>query len=172
MAIPFPFLNTKRLYLREVVASDAVQIHFLRSDKTVNRYIKRPQPQTLEIATAHIQKLTAAINANQAIAWGIMLQDSPTLIGTIGLRNFSADRKTAEVGYDLDPIFHRQGIMSEALKAVLDFGFTHYGLQTIMAFTDYRNSPSKKLLKQHGFIPSCNLTDPDNQDNEVYHLNR
>lgn len=123
------------------------------------------------MAAANIQKATAELRSNKSITWGIILQDSEVLIGSICLWNFSDDKKTAEVGYDLDTAFHGNGIMSEALKAVLDFGFNRYGFRTIKAYTDYRNIPSKKLLKQHGFIPSSILKDPDNQDNIIYSLN-
>ncbi|WP_026449814.1 GNAT family N-acetyltransferase [Aequorivita capsosiphonis] len=172
MAIPFPFLNTERLYLRKIQPSDAERVHYFRSDKEINKFIKRPQPQTFEMAVAHIEKITALIRTNQSIFWGIMLQNSQVLLGSICLWNLSEDKKTAEVGYDLDPEFHGKGIMSEALKAVIDFGFNRYGLQTIEAYTDYRNIPSKKLLKQLGFIPSYVFIDPDNQDNAIYYLNR
>jgi ribosomal-protein-alanine N-acetyltransferase len=62
--------------------------------------------------------------------------------------------------------------MSEALKAVLNFGFELSGFETIEAYTDYRNISSKKLLKLHGFIPGKDKKDIDNQDNEVFYLNR
>ncbi len=172
MAIPFPFLNTERLYLRQIQPADAERVHYFRSDKEINKYIKRPQPQTYEMAVEHIEKITADIRTNKSISWGIMLQDSPVLIGSICLWNFSEDRKIAEVGYDLDPNFQGKGIMSEALKAVIDFGFNRDGFETIKAYTDYRNISSKKLLKQHGFIPSYVYKDPRNQDNMIFHLNR
>ncbi len=171
MAIPFPFLITERLNLRKVLPTDVDRVFYFRSDKEINKYIKRP-PQTHEMATAHIEKLTSNLMTDKAIAWGITTKESNDLIGSICLWNFSEDKKTAEVGYDLDPEFQGKGIMSEALKAVLKFGFEIRGFETIEAYTDYRNTPSKKLLKLHGFIPSEGNKDSDNQDNEVYYINR
>lgn len=171
MATPFPILTTRRLNLREIKLSDADRVHYLRSDKEINKFIKRSELQTYETAVAHIKKTSAQLKKNQSIVWGITLQNSTELIGSICLWNFSEYKKTAEVGYDLNPKFQGKGMMSEALKAVLNYGFTHRGFKTIFAYTDYRNIPSKKLLKLHGFIPSSNLKDPDNQNNEVFHLN-
>lgn len=171
MAIPFPILTTERLNLRKITLSDAERIHFFRSDKQINQFIQRAQPQTLEMTRAHIEKISGQFKKNQSIVWGIALQDSKTLIGSICLWNFSEDKKIAEVGYDLDPEFQGQGFMSEALKAVIDFGFVQKGFETIEAYTDFKNITSKNLLKRHGFIPSANKQDPDNQNNEVYHLN-
>ncbi len=103
------------------------------------------------MAIAHIQLLDDNLKTDKAISWGITTKESNVLIGSICLWNFSEDKKTAEVGYDLDPKFQGKGIMSEALKAVLDFGFNQRGFETIEAYTDYRNIPSKKLLKLHSF---------------------
>ncbi len=170
-AIPFPIIITERLNLRKVVPSDVDRVYYLRSDKEINKYIKRA-PQTREMAIAHIQLLDDNLKTDKAIAWGITTKESDVLIGSICLWNFSEDKKTAEVGYDLDPEFQGKGIMSEALKAVLDFAFNQRGFKTVEAYTDYRNIPSKKLLKLHGFIPRKGVKDPDNQNNEVYYLNR
>ena len=171
MAIPFPIIITERLNLRKIIPSDLDRVHFLRSDKAINKYIKR-EPQPLETAKAHIERLDSNLKRDIAIAWGITTKESNVLIGSICLWNFSEDKKNAEVGYDLDPKFQGKGIMSEALKAVLDFGFNQRGFETIEAYTDFRNIPSKKLLKRHGFIPSRNKQDADNQNNEVYYINR
>ncbi|MAP81468.1 MAG: GNAT family N-acetyltransferase [Aequorivita sp.] len=169
MAIPFPIIITERLTLREILLSDIDRIHFFRTDKAINKFIKR-DPQTREMTIAFIEKVTANMRNNKCYNWGISTKESNELIGTICLWNFSEDKKTAEVGYDLDPQFHGKGIMSEALKAVLNFALTRGGFKIVQAYTDYRNFPSKKLLKQHGFIPNPNIQDSDNQNNEVFYL--
>lgn len=171
MAIPFPIIITERLNLRKILPTDVDRVHYFRSDKEINKYIKRA-PQTREMAIAHIQLLSSNLKTDKAIAWGITTKESDVLIGSICLWNFSEDKKTAEVGYDLDPEFQGKGIMSEALKAVLDFGLHERGFETIEAYTDYRNNPSKKLLKLHGFIPNKDKQDTDNQNNKVYYINR
>jgi len=171
MAIPFPILITERLNLRKIQMSDLDRVHFFRSDKEINKYIKR-EPQTREMTIAHIELITKALMTDESITWGITTKESDVLIGSICLWNFSKDKKKAEVGYGLDPEFQGKGIMGEALKATMDFGFNQRGFETIEAYTDYRNLPSKKLLKQHGFIPSEGIKDADNQNNEVFYINR
>ncbi len=171
MAIPFPIIITERLNLRKILPSDLERVHYFRSDNEINKYIKR-EPQTREMSIAHIQLITKELMADKSVTWGITTKESDVLIGSICLWNFSKDKKTAEVGYGLDPKFQGKGIMSEALKAVLDFGFNRRGFETIEAYTDYRNISSKKLLKLHGFIPRSGVKDADNQNNEVFYLNR
>ena len=171
MATPFPIIITERLNLRKILMSDLDRVHFFRSDKEINKYIKR-EPQTREMTIAHIELITKALMTDESITWGITTKESDVLIGSICLWNFSKDKKKAEVGYGLDPEFQGKGIMGEALKATMDFGFNQRGFETIEAYTDYRNLPSKKLLKQHGFIPSEGIKDADNQNNEVFYINR
>lgn len=65
--------------------------------------------------------------------------------------NFSKNKKTAEVGYDLDPEFQSKGIMSESLKMIIDFGLKKLKLDKIEAFTHAENESSKKLLEKNGF---------------------
>ena len=62
--------------------------------------------------------------------------------------NFSSDRKTAELGYDLLPEFFNKGIMSEALQQVILFGQETLKLNTIEAYTHQDNSNSIKLLEK------------------------
>lgn len=169
MATPFPILNTHRLFLREINLDDLERIYYFRSDPVITQYVKRP-PQTLESAKAHIEMIAAHYRQSKSITWGLCLKNSGTLIGTLCLWNFSEDRKTAEVGYDLDPNFQGKGYMREALKKVLDFAFNQCGFETIEAFTDFRNIPSKNLLKALGFIPNNKKKDTENQNNVVFEL--
>ena len=94
------------------------------------------------------------------------------MIGSICLWNFSADKTVAEVGYALNPQFHNQGIMSEAMEAVLKLGFEDYDFEEIVAFTHYGNKSSKKLLEKHDFELAADRSDKENSDNRIYSLTR
>ena len=92
------------------------------------------------------------------------------MIGSISLWNFSADRKTAEVGYDLSPGFQGRGFMAEALAAILDFGFQQLSLDRVEAYTQWNNESSVKLLKNREFVLVEGITDEDNEDNRVVRI--
>jgi ribosomal-protein-alanine N-acetyltransferase len=72
------------------------------------------------------------------------------LIGSCG---FSWDREAnaAEIGYELASQFWRQGIMSEALRAVLRYGFEIKELQFFIAEIMLENLASRRLLEKLGF---------------------
>ncbi len=168
----FPELHTKRLLLRQVKESDAVNIQFLRSNDEVNTFIKRTKTNTIEEAITFITNINIKIKDNAILFWSITLDNTPQLIGTICLWNFSKDRKIAEVGYDLRPDFQGKGIMSEALSCILHYGFEQLQLDQIEAFTHRNNIASKKLLTRHNFILIEQRKDEANHDNIIFSKSR
>lgn len=94
------------------------------------------------------------------------------MIGSICLWNFSNNLKTAEVGYSLYPEFQNKGIMSEALKSVIDYGFNELKLDKIEAFTHSKNEPSKKLLEKNGLQINHNRKDENNSFNTIFEIEK
>lgn len=166
----FPEINTERLLLRRLMESDWEMISYLRSDKEVNEFIKRPSAESKEKALEFINKINSGIDNQNSLYWTITEKNSNQMIGSICLWNFSEDRKTAEVGYDLSPKFQGKGIMNESLKSILEFGFKNLNLELIEAYTHKRNVNSKKLLERNRFILDVNIKDEHNQDNIIYKL--
>jgi ribosomal-protein-alanine N-acetyltransferase len=80
--------------------------------------------------------------------------------------------KEAEVGYELLPEYHRKGIMSEALAAVVDFAFKNLHLQEIVAMTHKLNENSKGLLLKHDFVLQEDRKDEDFPENLVFSLKK
>ena len=171
----FPEIKTERLLLRKIEESDWDVILFLRSDKTVNTYIERPEnrkTKNKDDALKFIKEITEDIKNFKSITWGITLKNNPQIIGTICLWNFSNDNKTAEVGYGLDPKYFNKGIMSESLKQVVKLGFSDLNFEKIEAFTHKDNESSKKLLVKNGFHSAINRKDEDNAANRIYEIDK
>ncbi|MDP5172700.1 MAG: GNAT family N-acetyltransferase [Bacteroidia bacterium] len=168
----FQVLHTPRLLLRALAESDASQVQFLRSDATVNQFVRRPRANTLADALAFIHRIEKGEATNPSYYWSITKRESDTMIGSICLWNLSEEGHTAEIGYDLHPQWQGKGIMSEAIKAVLAFGFSHMGLRFIEAFTQQNNHPSLHLLRANGFLLQPDRHDEDNEENVVFLLER
>src|SRR5437868_14158701 len=96
-------LTSDRLILRKLEDSDVTGIFALRSDPQVNRYINRQAPTEIREAKAFMEKVRKGVAAGESYYWAITLKEDPQLIGTICVWNLSADRKTAELGYELSP---------------------------------------------------------------------
>ncbi|MDT0293791.1 GNAT family N-acetyltransferase [Mesonia ostreae] len=169
----FPEITSERLLLRKIKASDAETILFLRSYEAINKFIKRPESKkikTIADAKKMIENLEQSFDKHQSIAWGISLKDEPQLIGTIGIRNFSKNPKTAEVGYDLDTKFHRKGIMNEALQVLIPFAFNELKLEKIEAFTHFDNAASIQLLQKNEFQLNKKRKDSGYTSNIIFEL--
>lgn len=165
-------MQTKRLQLKQLKESDWEVISFLRSDKEVNKYVKRPTFDTKEKSIEFISKINLGIKENSLFYWSIVENKTNHMIGTICIWNFSNDGKIAEVGFELNPKFQGKGFMSESLKSILSFGFNHLQLELISAFTNYKNVSSKKILERNEFKLIPNKKDEHNQDNIVYELKK
>lgn len=165
-------LETEQLILKSINENHAEDILKIRSNAEINKFLKRIPPQTNYEALSFILTIKKRVENNETVFWGISLKNQPELIGTICLWNFAEDRKTAEVGYELLPNYHRKGIMSEALKAVLNFGFNELYLNEILAFTNKFNENSKALLLKHQFTLEEGRVDEGFPDNLVFSLKK
>ena len=165
---PFPIIKTNRLVLRQLTEIDAENVYALRTNKEVIKFIDRPPLRTKGDGLAFVERITNSVKDNTVIYWVITLKGNPNLIGSICLWNFSKDHKVAEVGYELFPEYQNQGIMSEALNVVLDFGFNSARFNTIEAFTHKDNLGSKNLLLKYGFDEDLGRVDNDNLNNIIY----
>jgi len=155
---PFPELKTERLLLRKLKISDAGEILFLRSNDDVLRYLGREPAASINEAEEFINKINTSVDANESILWGIVLSDDPAvLIGTICLWNFKTEHYRVEIGYILHPNHWRKGIMKEAIKAVVDYGFNILGLHSIEALLSPENIASSSVLESTGFVKEAHL---------------
>ena len=154
---PFHNLETERLLLRRVVIEDVNEIFALRSDQEVMKYIPRPLVKTTEDALAHIAMIDEKIDSNEGINWAITLKDNPKLIGLIGHYRIRPEHFRAEIGYMLLPEYHGKGIISEAIKEVVKYGFDVMKLHSIEAIIDPENFASEKVLQKNGFVKEAHL---------------
>lgn len=150
---PFPELRTERFVLRQLQQADAPALLDQRSDPRILRYLDREPDTTLEQTSALIERITQSAADNLGVTWGIVRPAATQeLLGTIGLWRIIAEHHRAEVGYGLHPDYWQQGIMSEVLAAVLDFGFQQLKLHSVEANVNPHNTASRRLLEKHGFV--------------------
>ncbi|MGY0036299.1 GNAT family N-acetyltransferase [Pedobacter sp. NJ-S-72] len=145
----FPQLSTSRLKLRKLEDADAPAIHELRSDPAVNKFIGRTASTGITDALTHIAMINKLIQNNSSVYWAITLKD--TLIGTICLWNIDIPKQTVEIGYELIPGYQGKGLMTEAIKAVIHYGFEEIKAEIITAFPSTDNISSVKILENNGF---------------------
>ena len=166
----FPKIQTERLSLLRLEESDWEMISFLRTDKKVNAFVNRSSAETKEEALEFIQKINTEFKNGNSFYWKITEKNTDKMIGSICLWNFSKDRKTAEIGYDLSPLYQGKGIMNESLNSIVEFGFKKLELELIEAYTHHKNDSSKKMLERNGFKLEKGKKEKDNENNIIYKL--
>jgi ribosomal-protein-alanine N-acetyltransferase len=166
---PFPVLTTKRLILRQLIASDVEEIFLLRSDPIVNKYLDRQPSKVSADALKFITIINENVAKNESLYWAITKADNQKLIGTICLYDFSATHNSCEIGYELLTDFQGQGIMQEATTSIIEYAFHTLGITTIDALSHKHNQGSLKLLQKLNF-EKTNNTDETNPDLIVFRL--
>lgn len=147
----FPVLETERLRLREIVPQDAADVFAIFSDPAVVAGHGRPPFTEIDEAHELIAWYAAAFQEKRAVRWAITRLGEDKLLGTSGFHHIAARHHRAEIGYELASSEWRQGIMSEAVRAIVRFGLAGMGLHRIEANVDPDNTASANLLRKVGF---------------------
>ena len=148
---PFHDLETERLLLRRVDNNDYKEVLALRSNPETMKYIPRPLLKNEEEAFAHIAMIENKIINKEGINWAITIKDDPRLIGIIGHYRIQLENYRAEIGYMILPEFNGLGIVTEAVKEVVKYGFDIMKLHSIEAVIDPDNIASAKVLEKKRF---------------------
>jgi [ribosomal protein S5]-alanine N-acetyltransferase len=154
---PFQNLETNRLFLRRVVATDVQEIFEIRSNPETMKYIPRPILTSLDQAMEHYKMIDEKIENNTGINWAITLKDNPKLIGIIGHYKIQPENHRSEIGYMILPQYHNKGITTEAIKAVVEYGFYNMNLHSIEAVIDPDNCASEQVLLKNGFVKEAHI---------------
>jgi [ribosomal protein S5]-alanine N-acetyltransferase len=147
----FPTLTTQRLRLRQIDATDTDALFAIYSDEETMRFYGEDVHRSSAETRVMIGQTHEGYRQRRSIRWGITLKDQNTIIGSCGFHHFNLDSHHVETGYSLKRAFWGQGIMTEAMRAVLDFGFSELQLHRIEAIIDIANTRSKNLLLKLGF---------------------
>jgi ribosomal-protein-alanine N-acetyltransferase len=161
----FPILETERLLLRQLAAADAQDYFLFLSDAENIRYYD-PAPMTqLEQAEKSIERHRRRFAQQEALRWGITLKGENRVIGTGGY-SWDAENHSAGLSYILAKPYWNQGIMTEAVTAMIQFGFAHIHVHRIEARVAYPNLASTHLLKKLGFQEEGRLRDGQYVNNQ------
>jgi ribosomal-protein-alanine N-acetyltransferase len=143
-------LTTDRLRLRELNMSDAPDVFAYASDPEVTRYTSWATHQTLADSERFLESVVLKYYTEKPMDWGIEHKDSGKLIGTCGLINWEPNHARAEIGYVLARPYWGQGYATEAVRAVISFGFHVMLLNRIQATCMLDNTASARVMEKVG----------------------
>jgi ribosomal-protein-alanine N-acetyltransferase len=147
-----PKLQTARLVLRSLRMEDVDFIFKEWSDPAVTNYMHDEEPlKSQEQAEERLRLLQTLDNSATPTWWGIENKESGHLIGTCGYFGWDKQHRRAEIGYDLCADVWGQGLMPEALRALIQYGFEEMNLNRIEAMTHIENQRSQRVLTKLRF---------------------
>lgn len=142
-------IQTSRLVLRPLQTSDAIVLHRIYQSEGVLQYFPNPIPPPLEKVERFIAGQQAHWEQHGYGNWGILLDGEGEIIGWAGLQ-YLPERNETEVGFLLDRPFWGKGCATEAALASLEFGFSQFNLDHIIALVHPDNLASRRVIEKCG----------------------
>ncbi|MGD1060705.1 MAG: GNAT family protein [Methanomassiliicoccales archaeon] len=142
---------TGQLSIRQIRPDDAEAIFAFKSDANVTACYGQEPHNTLTETREWLNRRLDDQKRHEVLYWIITQLDVDRAIGSCCLWNFDPCFHCAELGYELHRSHWHKGIMTEALSAVLTFGFADLGLNRVEANPLAVNVASQRLLLRLGF---------------------
>lgn len=155
-----PAIETERLTLRRITADDLGDWMAVWHSPGVLDYLIDFEGVPQENMGLEIVEWADRIFAERSgIRWALALRPNNQMIGSCGFHLFDRRHQRVEIGYELHSDYWRQGIMSEAVRALLEFCFDTLDVHRVEADVVEGNVASAALLKKAGFTLEGNWRD-------------
>ena len=145
-----PTLETERLILRKMTPADAEAVFAYASDPEVTHYVIWDTHRTIEDSESFLRSTVERYENAEAADWGIVCKENGRFVGGCGIVEWDLDHARAEMGYVLSREYWGQGLMPEAVRAMISFGFERMGLNRIEARCMVENVASARVMEKAG----------------------
>lgn len=151
-------LHTERLRLERLHADHAqAMADFYERNREHLRSTSPPLPEGFygrDFWVRAAQQQAEPVDKSRSVGWSIFLRDDhEQVVGVIDFTEIIRGPFCAcFLGYSLDMHHTGRGLMTEALRATIDFAFERLGLNRIMANYLPDNDRSGRVLERLGFV--------------------
>ena len=160
-------IETERLLLRRFTLDDARAMYKnWASDPDVTKFLTWPAHSGIDVSKAVLEEWVSLYAEKNYYQWAIVLKEHGNdPIGSISAVRMDEEIDMVHIGYCLGKEWWRRGIMSEALKAVMDFFFDRVGANRVESRHDPRNPHSGMVMKKCGmkYEGTMRCSDKNNQ---------
>lgn len=130
-------IETNRLILRPFQMNDAEPMYRnWASDLEVTRYLTWNAHTSVEVTRQILTNWTESYSDPANYQWAIELKETSEPIGSIAAVEINENTEAATIGHCIGRKWWRQGIMTEALFAVISFFFEEVGIRCVNACHD------------------------------------
>ncbi|CAM3667629.1 GNAT family N-acetyltransferase [Rouxiella silvae] len=146
----YPMFETERLLLNPLRSEDAIQIQQILPQWEIVQFLAAsfPWPYPTDGAAFYVDKVALpAVSAGSAWFWTLRVKKSPNdIIGMISLSDAHLNNR----GFWLSPLWHRQGLMSEACEVITEYWFNTLQRNVLHAPKAVSNEASRKMSIKSG----------------------
>lgn len=158
-------LETPRLILRRAKIEDAeAMFRNWANDPEVTKYLTWPPHSDIAVTKQLLTSWVDSYEREDYYQWMIVHKQIAEPIGSIMVSTLGR-AQSAHVGYCIGKNWWHQGIMTETLKAVMDFLFDEVGYHRVESMHDSNNPNSGKVMNKCGmkYEGTLRMADRNNQ---------
>lgn len=160
-------IETPRLILRKARMEDAEpMLHNWANDPDVTKFLTWPTHGNIEVTKNVLAGWIESYEKDDYYQWMIVLKESNEPIGSI-MASTVGRAQSAHIGYCIGKHWWHQGIMSETLKAVINFLFDEVGYHRVESLHDPNNPNSGGVMKKCGMKYEGTLRQADKNNQGI-----
>lgn len=179
MRVPatLPTLDTDRLILRPFDPGDVADIFAYAADPEVARYVPWEAHRSEADSRAFLESVLERVRRGEPDTWAVVERASGRVIGSIRFGEYHPVHARASIGYVLGRPYWNRGLTTEAVGAVLRFGFEEVGLNRIYAVYHVENAASERVMQKvgmryEGTLREVSLVKGGYEDRKLYAILR
>lgn len=148
--IPWTIVTTNRLVIREQTTEDIDALYEIYEDPEISRYTENLYSDKDEEYSYLVDYINNQYKYHEYGIWALVKKDTNELIGRAGL-SLRPGCDDLELGFVIGKKYQRNGYCYEACKAIIEYAYSELYADTIVSYTNEKNTPSVNLLKKLGF---------------------
>lgn len=145
--LPIPVLTSDLVTMRQHRASDADAVYERAVDPLSRALTTVPLEYTREMAVEYVTEFTAP--SPEQVCWAVEVDG--VCAASIDLRVLSLEAGAGSLGFATHPAFRGRGVMTEAVRLVLEHAFTTLGWHAVRWEAHAGNWGSAKAIWRNGF---------------------
>ncbi len=165
-------LETERLLMRRLLASDLDDLYALYRDPEIRRYFPEGTLTLEETQEELAWFLNGHPDHPELGLWATIHKPTGQFIGRCGLLPWTIDGvDEVEIAYLIAKPWQRQGLGAEAARALVRHGFETLGLKRLIALIDSEHQASIRTAEKAG-LRHWKMVEMEEVKSAVYALNR
>ncbi|MEC0204853.1 GNAT family protein [Paenibacillus lautus] len=146
----FPVFETNRTILRKISYEDQEEMYSYCRVPEVSKFTVWNTHQSIDDTKEFIDFVLNRYESQKVGPWGIENKETKKIIGSCSFVNWDNRNARAELGYVLAKDYWNQGIMTEVINRIIEFGFKELKLIRIEARCHPDNIGSAKVMEKTG----------------------